>query len=112
MGQRRYRDRYQVGILIGAQTKRAPGFFMLDLRLPGDYQIGVTQAPARAGGYRIAVGCRWFTRQQAEEHWSGLVDASVNLERWALTRYKRARIMLELLPKIHARAKRRGWVPA
>lgn len=57
-------------------------------------------------GYRIAMGCRFFTPKEAQCHWS---EVSAIRLLPSSKRGGRARAMLRLLPTLHERAVSYGW---
>lgn len=75
---------------------------------PINYEVVAVRAPKGFGGYRIAVGCRFFTEIQAIAHWNMNAENHYIFGLGPDDRC-RARYMLKLIPKIREEAERRGW---
>lgn len=60
-------------------------------------------------GYRILIGCRWFTPEQARNHWNSVANFSCDTEEVSEERMARARAMLRWLPHLERRAAKLGW---
>jgi len=88
-------------------------------KVPGNYLAAIHRYN---GGYRVFVGCRWFTPEQARRHWRALARNALEMITYA-KKYNltmtlgvwrnceaRAKRMLELLPIMEKRAKRARWI--
>lgn len=79
--------------LRGIDLRGATGVVRLDMHDPRDY---TPVAIAHADGWRIKSGCRWFTVDEATQHWGPDYDGTREIG----DRYMRALAALPPAPKV------------